>query len=161
MTPPAAPLEGWPAIAPELSAEPALQPASTGTGEASLLAAEPAQEGPAAPERVCAAILATVPPLRQRQSVVSVDDRPYPPGAMVAIDDLPTTLRHASFLAFVDLAPANSWPHDCLYVLCDEAGTARVRKGRLPPRLAGERSLRVLARGDDVPPWGATPPYRR
>jgi hypothetical protein len=112
------------------------------------------------PAAVCDAILATVPPLRRRQSVVTLDERPYPPGAVVAIDGFPVTLRRASFLAFVDLAPANSWPHDCFYVLCNEAGATRVRKGKLPPRLADERRLRVLARGEDVPPWGATPPYR-
>lgn len=106
-------------------------------------------------------VLAAVPPLRWRQTVVSVDAEVYQPGTAISIDGRAPTMRRGAYLGFIDLAPGNSWPHDCLYVLCDAwRRTARVRRGRTPPRLGAGRRLQVIGRGEDVPPWGAAPPYQ-
>lgn len=115
----------------------------------------------AAPAWLRDMILAEVPPLRRRQAVASVDAKLYRQGAAISIDGRTTRMRREAYLGFIDLSPGNSWPHDCLYVLCDAfRRTVRVRQGRSPPRLGEGRRLLVIARGEDVAPWGAVPPYR-
>jgi hypothetical protein len=106
--------------------------------------------------------MAAVPPFRSRQTVVSVDLELYRSGTSIASDGSVKLVRQDAYLGFIDLAPGNSWPHDCLYVLCDPSRrSAHVRRSRSPPRPMEGRRLSVIARGEDVPPWGAMPPYRR
>jgi hypothetical protein len=116
--------------------------------------------GVPAPAAVRGALLAAVPPLRRRQTVASIDEEPYRSGDALPLGEQQGVSRRPVYLGFIDLAPGNTWPHDCLYVLCRPAGgRARTIPGRHPPQLAEGRRLTQVARGEDVPPWGAIPPY--
>jgi hypothetical protein len=99
--------------------------------------------------------LANLSAEERESSVVYLDERVLPTGAVVEVDRKEIRMPWPAVIAFIDLQPEANWAHDCRYLLVNsETGELQSIDARFPPFLRGAPdTLRVIWKAEAVPSW--------
>jgi hypothetical protein len=106
-------------------------------------------------DQISESALANLSAEERKSSVVYLDKRVLPKGAIAEIDRKGIRMSRPAVIVFIDLQPEANWGHDCRYLLIDsETGKLRSINGRFPPFLGGvSDTLKVIWKGKAVPHW--------
>ena len=106
-------------------------------------------------DQISELVLANLSAEERKSSVVYLDERVLPTGAVVELDRKEICMPRPAVIAFVDLDPMANWAHDCRYLLVNpETGELQSIDAHLPPFLRGvSDTLRVIWKAEAVPRW--------
>lgn len=106
-------------------------------------------------DQISELVLANLSAEERESSVVYLDGRVLPMGAVMEVDGREIRMPWPAVIAFIDLEPMANWAHDCRYMLVNpETGELRSIDARFPPFLRGASdTLRVIWKAEAVPRW--------